>query len=356
MHALSSSPLDAKETLGAALVGALSFPATLAVAQAAIFKPLRLTCSQRSWLVSVYGGLSVCAAGFLASLATAKTFSLMQTALPSQKNDSKQTAPTIRASDIIISSLSSVVVFRALGGRFSSVLPSHLLRPGAFAREWVPALRGSQYAGNREKDIIQRLGKRYGCHSCGTKRVLNYICDHQPPTKFVMQNETNGTSFLQQFYPQCNKCSLLQGGLLNGQGTNLSNSKFVRIHPLSLRLYHAFFPLPIALAYLRRGTTDACSNESTRMDDSDGSKDVQNSAKVEDTKDKAVQAGSISSQSKHSLHTVIHDADVNELVANFPLLIIWNSLVRFLDSFHSPGDAFHITVWAFAALAALGTL
>ena len=47
-------------------VGAVTFPTVLALAQTAVFKPLKITCAGR--LAPIFGGLSISLAGFAASL------------------------------------------------------------------------------------------------------------------------------------------------------------------------------------------------------------------------------------------------------------------------------------------------
>ena len=245
--------------------------------------------------------------------------------------------PICAGRDLLLSSVSSVVIFRALGGRFGSVLPSHLLRPGAFAREWIPASRGMQYANEHEREIIQLLGKQHGCHSCGRRRVSNFVCDHQPPTKLITESEAGMLS--QRFYPQCNRCSQQQGGVLNGNGR--LSPKAICTHPFSLRPYHTFIPLPLLFAYLHRGDKEQIVVPEVE----------------EVPKEVAVQTAPIEPEvPKHTLHKLLHESDINELVSNFPLLIIWQKLVTFLDSFRNPGDAFHITLWSFLVIAAWGTL
>ena len=45
-----------------------------------------------------------------------------------------------------------------------------------------------------------------------------------------------------------------------------------------------------------------------------------------------------------------------EVALNFPLFIIWRRIVHFFDSFHDPLASFHMTLWAFTVVAALGTV
>ena len=38
-----------------------------------------------------------------------------------------------------------------------------------------------------QRKVIQEFGKRFGCHSCGTKKGP-FIADHQPPNKQALDN------------------------------------------------------------------------------------------------------------------------------------------------------------------------
>ena len=328
------------ETVCAATLGAVTFPVMLAGAQLAVFKPLGITFRQGSKSASLYGGLAVLAAGFTASIATAKSFDILQsTIFKSNTEDLK----IVTTRDVFLSSISSLVVFRALGGRFSSVLPSSLLRPGAFAREWLPTTRGVQYATDKEREMIQTIGRRHGCHSCGTKRrVSNFVADHQPPSKTIVGAvDTEVPS--QRFYPQCNRCSRQQGGVLSSNGKFAAfNPKSIQTHPLSLRVYHTFLPLPLVFAYLYRGTKE---------DEEMSEQLVEVIVVNQHGREVAVQT-----TSKRTLHKFIHESDIEELVNNFPLRIVWQKIVQFLDSFRNAGDAFHVTLWSFMIIAACGTI
>ena len=222
--------LDATELLGSAAVGAVAFPSLLALAQTTVFKPLRITVASR--LAPVFGAASVSAAGFAASLAAIKACSLIQNSLGdgSKPGEGNFREISFSTPELVVSTISSVVIFRALGGRFSSVLPSHLFHPGAFARERIPAVRGLKLANSSEKSLIRDYGRRYGCHMCGKKRVdsRGFVSDHQPPSHLVRNSNSSGASageitdsssdgslVRQFFYPQCYRCSSLQGGFLN---------------------------------------------------------------------------------------------------------------------------------------------
>ena len=357
--AIPTSSLSRNELLAASLSGALAFPAVLGLGQVGLFKPLRLTCS--SSLASVFGGASVLVAGCIASATAVYALSLTHhwevSSQPDSPSVSNRKTVEFGARELLVSTTTSAIMFRALGGRFSSVLPSHLLKPGAFAQEWIP-VRSTQ-ATERQRHIVKQLGKSHGCHSCGTRSVKQFHADHQPPNKIQnglnsLSNSANG--ILQRLYPQCKKCSSLQGALL-AHGNNGSRHSWnaIRTHPLSLRAYHLFLPIPFAVAYLK--STNSSSQFSTEHSQQKLSsaaveakeRDVQTAQVVASTPD-VEQASTV-----RSFQTLFGESSLPSLIRDFPLLIIWNRIVYFLDSFHNAGDAFHITLWAFAIVAALGT-
>lgn len=84
---------------------------------------------------------------------------------------------------------------------------------GRYAHEAIPA-RGPGYgATNWERDEINRIGREWGCHTCGTKepgtRSGNFVRDHQPP---------NAWSEALWRLPHCRTCSNIQGGYLRWNG------------------------------------------------------------------------------------------------------------------------------------------
>jgi hypothetical protein len=56
-----------------------------------------------------------------------------------------------------------------MGGRFSSLLPSDLSKPGALAFESIPAKthNSEDYATAGVKRELARMFRRDGCHHCG---------------------------------------------------------------------------------------------------------------------------------------------------------------------------------------------
>ena len=220
-------------TLSAGAIGCVTFPACLGLIQRVVFAPLRITSSMKL-LSSLFGSGAVLISASVASLATITTYAQLQ----APNCDTR-----LSSGELCVTGFVGVVVFKALGGRFNAVLPSNLFRPGAFASNWIPA-RWEQYAAHYERYLMQQIGGKHGCHSCGTRRG-KFIADHQPPIKLSSPGE------LLRFYPHCKKCSLLQGSALSRvQPSRVA----VRCHS-SLRLYHLFLPTPLLLVMFKHSRT-----------------------------------------------------------------------------------------------------
>lgn len=89
-------------------------------------------------------------------------------------------------------------------------LSERLARPGPYAVEWLPARGAGRDFTLRERTEINRLGRSYGCHTCGTKNPGtpsgNFVPDHQPPARLAIEPF--------RLYPQCIACSARQGGFV----------------------------------------------------------------------------------------------------------------------------------------------
>ncbi|EDQ87650.1 uncharacterized protein MONBRDRAFT_9768 [Monosiga brevicollis MX1] len=94
-----------------------------------------------------------------------------------------------------------------LGTHPRRLCPSHLHHPGAFAQGSLPA--GIRYKTASEARLLDRLGHRHGCHTCGTRFQKSFVGDHQPPRSFNLPD--------MRFFPQCRPCSNSQGGLTSGK-------------------------------------------------------------------------------------------------------------------------------------------
>lgn len=149
----------------------------------------------------------------------------------------------MRGDDMLVDALLGVALFKAMGGRFRSVMPSDLARVGAIARESLPAA-GVEYASEANRLELTRFFRRDGCHHCG-KRRGSLIGDHMPPNKHVKEgigamqrslykaykvpyvrqaaealNIPTGPP-RQRYYPQCVSCSQKQSSAIRNGRTVL---------------------------------------------------------------------------------------------------------------------------------------
>lgn len=328
------------ELLSSGVIGAAAFPSLLAVSQTFILKPFKISCSPRL-SASIFGLASVTVASLGATLASLQAFSIVQ------KFTSSNLKLSLGTGDVLLSTVSGVVMYRALGGRYASALPSNLMRPGAFAVEWIPALNESVSATVKEREVIQMLGGRHGCHSCGERGGAPFIADHQPPSKVLGKHRhgsvqpltiTNPSPTLQRFYPHCMRCSSVQGGILSGKGGSWANHpKAILTHVKRLRPYHLFMPFPFVFAYLKAmGGNQAPPTVPTASQDA---------PELE-----------VSHEVSHDQVVLKTSPLLDDVLANFPLVIIWRLVVQFLTSFSDPMTAFHMTLWGFTIIASLGTI
>lgn len=233
-------------TLSAGVVGCVTFPACLGLLQRAMFAPLRITSSMRIF-APLLGSGAVFISASVASLATITAYTQLQ---------GPHSEVKLSNGELCVAGIMGVVVFKTLGGRFNAVLPSNLFKPGAFSHSWIPA-RWEQYAAHYERHLMQQIGGRHGCHSCGTRRG-KFIADHQPPIKLSSPRE------LLRFYPHCGRCASLQGNALS---RSRPSRIAVRTHS-SLRLYHLFLPTPLLLILLKQnGITPAIGNASSNIEE-----------------------------------------------------------------------------------------
>ncbi|MDJ0514337.1 MAG: hypothetical protein QNJ62_12930 [Methyloceanibacter sp.] len=82
--------------------------------------------------------------------------------------------------------------------------------PGPYAKESIPARGPSRNFTETERREINRIGRKDGCHTCGTRDPGtpsgNFIPDHQQPNALTRPGES------QRLFPQCWACSRQQGG------------------------------------------------------------------------------------------------------------------------------------------------
>lgn len=100
-----------------------------------------------------------------------------------QDPDQKEEEQILR---VLRAAMMGIVIFKGFGGRFSSVAPSDVARPGAFFRMKGSLPATYEYASQVQKRALDGFGAKFGCHSCGRKEMLQYIGDHMPPKKVAM--------------------------------------------------------------------------------------------------------------------------------------------------------------------------
>ena len=149
-------------------LGMVTFPLSLGALQTCFFRPLRMTSNIRV-IGSVCGGISVLISSSTASLAfLSSTVMLKEVKDNSLKvsvdkflsfvPDRCSFAISVCDKDIPLYGFASLFVFKLLGGKFRSVLPSNLIYPGAFAKGYIPA-KGQNYASNAVKQKLALLGE-----------------------------------------------------------------------------------------------------------------------------------------------------------------------------------------------------
>lgn len=79
------------------------------------------------------------------------------------------------------------------------------LKPGKYARRLIPARSTSSRLNKKERRVLNKIGNKYGCHTCGRRhpgtKSGNWIADHQPVSKLRKKGQQ------QRLYPYCQTCS-----------------------------------------------------------------------------------------------------------------------------------------------------
>ena len=126
----------------------------------------------------------------------------------------------------ILGLLTYKTIFRS---NFISLSPSSYTARGSFAHIGIPAPPNFNYATKSQRAQIERIGKWWGCHTCGSRMIFSNIGknipkfhgDHIPPVSVAKQINSRwyrkmlGWKVKQKFFSQCRNCSNKQGGLLS---------------------------------------------------------------------------------------------------------------------------------------------
>lgn len=229
----------------AVVAGAASFGATLGVCTTVQQRILGLSTGSPPPLPSLVGVASVCLASTLShqvalgahAYATTGSWPGRDTWRPWPSNralvyqDASSFVDVFGIGKINMHTIRiwtmGLLCFKLLGGRFWAVAPSSLTHLGSYARASLPA--NANYATASQRFQIERLGRTWGCHTCGSHRMIpslfqkgsaHFVGDHMPPKSVAHQLEASTWYRLlrkrvqYRLYPQCISCSNKQGSLL----------------------------------------------------------------------------------------------------------------------------------------------
>lgn len=123
--------------------------------------------------------------------------------------------------------ITGLLLHAGLGSaRFWALSPSSLASTGAFARLAASLPAGLDYATASQREKLQRFGRRFGCHTCGTRFAKLYVGDHVPPLSLAKERSllariVHGPVKF-RFHPQCKTCCAKQATALARQSHGLT--------------------------------------------------------------------------------------------------------------------------------------
>jgi hypothetical protein len=134
----------------------------------------------------------------------------MRAALEKVRSVDPRWRPTPQAYETIEGQIgANVAVTREAQSRYAELQAKGLV-PGRYAVESIPARGPGRNFTAQERRELNRIGQKYGCHTCGTRDPgtisRNFVGDHQP------LSSSNRSNARQALYPHCLLCSLRQGG------------------------------------------------------------------------------------------------------------------------------------------------
>eukprot|EP01041_Mallomonas_annulata_P006602 gene6602-13367_t len=135
------------------------------------------------------------------------------------------------------------------GDLFHTALPSSVTKLGVFSKTHLGAYvkASSEKTTAIQRLKIQKLGKVFGCHHCGSRQILSgasFIADHMPPSAIVESMNNNPIRKFfhlqidQKLWPQCQSCFKVQStavkqhlkGLLLWQSRPLIYHHALKLH------------------------------------------------------------------------------------------------------------------------------
>jgi hypothetical protein len=249
---LRSNQNNDRERIVAASIGI--FYGTLALS-CGVQKMCSIATNPVGMLPNLIGFITVCGAS-LTSYQMASTMQWQQQYNPYYHRSKDRNQQTIRYLTTLPSTGSclricsiGVLAFTLLGGRFWAIAPSSYTNLGSFARASLPATE--RYANASQRLTIERLGKVFGCHTCGSRRIFQsgsqFVADHMPPKSVAEQlrkrwyNRLLRRNVSFRFYPQCITCSNKQGSILSNAIVQLQSKNLARAG-IRQAYYHGFRP------------------------------------------------------------------------------------------------------------------
>ena len=211
--------------------GTLAFAAMLSLSTLMQLKLFRLSTGTPAPIPTMIGIGSVAAAAAMSHIVSIKAYQIV-------KQDYHHDAFTKPFFDFQIDKTNvahmlrvcavGLLAYKGLGGRFWAISPSSVTNLGSFARTVFSLPATEKYANPTQRKAIERLGRTFGCHTCGSREIISrgkngvkFIADHMPPQSVVKQlngrwyRKVFGIKTKQRFYPQCVSCSNTQGGILS---------------------------------------------------------------------------------------------------------------------------------------------
>ena len=247
--------LEAQSAAAACAAGGAAYIAALALGQCLM---LRLGVTTATRVVGLPLVPALCGAG---TVSVASTLSLRAADAASSRLSTRRARPLHEVGSTFATAAIGLVLFRLTSGRFWALSPSCVTGLGAFSRTKGGSIAASlAYATTAERKLIQQLGRKFGCHSCGVRSVgIRFNADHMPPLAEVKRSNAHlwrralGATVRQRFYPQCTTCSGQQAAILSRAARGLDSAGPAVVHVSSLRPYHAGGVLLTALALAAEG-------------------------------------------------------------------------------------------------------
>lgn len=137
----------------------------------------------------------------------------------------------------------SLISFRLMRGfsagffntSYRSVWASDVFHEGAYAVRSLPS-KADGTLSPTDVSVLQRWGKKYGCHTCGRRFMKRIEADNIPPLRYAYRKV--------KLWPQCEHCLGKQRAAFeSGKRTLVPHVLFS-----GTRLWH--FPIPLPLAFI----------------------------------------------------------------------------------------------------------